>query len=127
MGAPAKTAPWAITSNGVTNFTRGQAQQFARELVTSQVYKDTLQERIKTKTLAPAIEQMLWYYAYGKPIEQVELTVQQGVEDLTQLPLDELTRRARDLATLIEEADGLEKAIDAEGGTVLPFKGNTTP
>lgn len=105
--------PWYVGHNGATNFTRHEAQKFARNIVESQDYRDSLDRRIKADSLAPAVECMLWHYAYGKPIEQVNLNVT-AHEDLSALGLDELYVRAQELAKQLEEAQQLADAIPAE-------------
>lgn len=55
-----------------------QAQEFARGIVSSPAYRKRLLERVKGGTLPPAVESMLWHYAWGKPKETVELTGEDG-------------------------------------------------
>ena len=50
----------------------------ARALVSSPEYLLTVQARLLSGTLAPALEAMLWYYAYMKPREQLALTGEDG-------------------------------------------------
>lgn len=114
MSSSALQQPWHQGHNGATNFTRGEAQAFARKLVNSQSYRDSLERRITADKLAPAVECMLWHYAWGKPIEQVNVTVSPGTEDLTNLPLDELYKRAAALAVQLEETAALAAAIPAD-------------
>lgn len=105
-------APWALGPGGVTNFTRHQGQTFARQLLTSQTYRDELQKKIASGTLPPAVEIMLWAYAYGKPPEHIHLSV--SPEDLSALSVSELLQRAEALRAQLEEAEEIAKAIDAE-------------
>lgn len=51
-----------------------EARQFAHGLVSSRAYRDNLKSRLMAGTLPPALESMLFHYAYGKPPEKVELT-----------------------------------------------------
>lgn len=108
------TLPWHVGANGATLFTRHEAQRFARQLVESQDYKDSIDRRIRSDSLPPAVECMLWHYAFGKPIEQVNVTVQPGQEDLSTLSVDELLRRAQELAKKLEEAQALQDALPAQ-------------
>src|SRR5688572_15291641 len=87
--------PWYTGSNGATTFTRHEAQRFARQIVESQDYRDSLNRRIKSDTLQSGVECMLWHYAYGKPVEQLQITLQPGQEDLSSLSLAELQDRAK--------------------------------
>lgn len=104
--------PWYQGNNGATGLTRGEAQRRARELLEGKDYRDSLSRRIKMDALPAAVEQMLWYYAYGKPIEQVNLNVQH--EDLSSLSIEQLQLRAARLAQELEEAQALDEAIPAE-------------
>ena len=111
---PAKQ-PWNVVG-GATLFSRGEAQRFARQIVESESYRETVQNRAKTGTLPQSIEAMLWYYAYGKPIEQVHMTLSPGEEDLGAMSVADLQRRAREIADELAEAEALEQAIDLEPG-----------
>lgn len=113
--ASAASKPWQVVpGQGVTVFTRHQAQTFARNLLQSETYRESLEERIKQKNLAPAIEALLWHYAFGKPVEQVQISVTQGVEDLSSLTLDELYERSRRYTAELEEARALAEAIPGD-------------
>ena len=113
MGAvPAVKAPWTQTG-GVTAFTRGEAQKFARSILNSQTYRDWLEERVKNKTLHQSTEQMLWHYGYGKPTEHIDLNLS-AEEDLSSMSVIELLQRAEDLRKMLEEARALEEAIPAQ-------------
>lgn len=114
MAKGAAIQPWSISQGGVTVFTRHQAQTFARNLLQSETYRENLEERIKDKTLQPGVEIMLWHYAFGKPVEQVQLTVTQGVEDLSTMSIDELYERAKQYTAELEEAKALAEAIPGE-------------
>lgn len=108
----AGSQPWSMVG-GATNFTKSEAQRFARQMLQSQTYRDDLERRLLSGTLAPAIETMLWHYAYGKPIEQINLNVSQQ-EDLSQLSVQELFDRAKKLSDALEEAQQLEAALPTE-------------
>lgn len=113
MATQPNVLPFYSLQGGATPQTRGEAQAFARRLLNSQAYRTSLEDRIKDKKLAPQIEALLWHYAYGKPIEQVQVNVTQG-DDLTGLPLDELYKRTAALAHQLEEASALAAAIPAD-------------
>lgn len=119
MSSVNSTAPWYVGGNGATNFTRHEAQKFARSILESETYRADIKRRAETGTLAPGIEAMLWHYAYGKPIEQVNLSISAGQEDLSTLSIVELQERAKDLLLKLEEAEALENAIDVTN--VIPF------
>jgi len=50
------------------------ARELARNVLSSKAYVDNLKARADAGKLAPAVEQMLWHYAGGKPPDKVELT-----------------------------------------------------
>lgn len=105
---------WYIQSgSGATLYTRHEAQKFARRLVESEKYRLKLQEDLDKREVAPAIESMLWAYAFGRPIEQVQLSITAGQEDLSTLSVEELQKRAQALAEQLEQAQQLEEAIPA--------------
>lgn len=110
MAAPGN-APWSIVG-GATNFTRHEIQAWARRLLTSETYRAQVEADLLAKTLPLAHVIMLHHYAFGKPIEQVNLTVQQAQEDLSQLSIKELIQRQAEIAKELQEAEELEAAID---------------
>lgn len=111
MAIAQKPQPWNVVSGG-TLYSRGEAQRFARQIVESESYRETVQQRASKGTLPPAMEALLWYYAYGKPLEQVQISVTQ--EDLSALSLGELQERARKLAETLQEAKEVADAIPAD-------------
>lgn len=107
--------PWYVGPGGsATAFTRHEAQKFARGILESQTYRDGLQARAQKGELAPAMEALLWYYAYGKPKEQIEVTVQH--EDLSSLSHEEL------LARIDEKRDELLSAAAQKAAIPVEFQ-----
>lgn len=105
-------APWYQGSSGATVHQRSEVQKFARTLLESQDYRDSLARRIKSDSLSAAVETMLWYYAYGKPVEHVVVTP--GQVDLSTLSIDDLQKMAKTLTEQLEEAKALNDAIPAQ-------------
>lgn len=105
-------APWYIGSNGATSAVKHEAQKFARELVEDTNYRDNLRKALKDRTCPPAIEALIWHYAYGKPVEHVNVSVQ--TEDLSQLSTDELMSRYEKKLEELKEVSLLEDSIPAE-------------
>ncbi len=58
--------------NGTSNKVTAEAKAVCAAIVDDPTYRKKLIARAKAGELAPAIEAMLWHYAYGKPKEQVE-------------------------------------------------------
>ncbi len=57
---------------GTSNKVTAEAKAVCAAIVDDPTYRKKLIARAKAGELAPAIEAMLWHYAYGKPKEQVE-------------------------------------------------------
>lgn len=108
--------PWYVghAANSTTVYTRREAQSFARGLLTSTAYRDSLEKRLLAGDLPPAVESMLWHYAFGKPIEQVEVSMRQAEQDLSRLSMQELLEKADQLRDALLEAAATEAAIPAE-------------
>ena len=74
------------------------ARSLARSILTTHEYRESILRRVLTDSLAPAVECKLYEYAYGKPVERVQ------VEDITpqlgELTIEQLEQRAMMLATM---------------------------
>lgn len=53
-------------------------ETFCRALLESAQYREYLRDRILFKTLPPAIEVLIYHYAFGKPVERVEHSGRDG-------------------------------------------------
>lgn len=51
-----------------------EARKFAHGLVSSAAYRKEIKARLMAGSLAPALEAMLFHYAYGKPPDKLEVT-----------------------------------------------------
>ena len=65
---------------GRENYATVDVRQLARELVLNPDYRARFRERLMRGHLAPAVELALLYYAFGRPVERVQ------VENTTTLP-----------------------------------------
>jgi hypothetical protein len=76
-GNPAGRAP------GVPNKATVEVRIACAALVGDPTYRERLKARLVAGDLAPAVEAMLWHYAYGKPTERIEvagkLTLEQAI------------------------------------------------
>lgn len=63
---------------GVPNKATVEVKEASRLLVEDPSYRVNLQSRLRDGTAAPAVEAMLWHYAYGKPVDKVEMTGPNG-------------------------------------------------
>lgn len=57
---------------GIPNKVTEEVRAAASELVDDPVYRTKLRADLRQRKVAPVVEQMLWYYAKGKPKERVE-------------------------------------------------------
>jgi len=81
---------------GLLNKATLEVREATRAMVDEPGYLAKLKARLDSGTLPPAIEAMLWYYAYGKPKERVEVTGQDGNALKFTLQLDSMERQERD-------------------------------
>jgi hypothetical protein len=65
---------------GVPNKATREAKEFCASVVDDPDYQATIRRRAMRGQLAPAVECMLWYYAKGKPKEQLEHSGQQNIQ-----------------------------------------------
>lgn len=49
-----------------------EVRRLSRALLTDPQYRKRLIARLRDGAIQPGVEAMLWYYAYGKPLETVE-------------------------------------------------------
>ena len=82
--------------------TLGEAAKVARQFVESAEYQAELLARSLAGDLPPQIEVMLWHYAFGKPVEQIE--VNNTYSELKDKSLDEIADEAQQLATRLAAA-----------------------
>ena len=73
----------------------GDMRVFCRSLIENPTYRKDLEVKFKDGKQTPAMEQMVWYYAYGKPKETLEANW--NLEKLT----DEQLRNLEALVTRI--------------------------
>lgn len=76
------------------------AKAFCRALLASSEYRESLARRMTLGVLPPAVEVRLWDYAYGKPVEKIE------IEDKTQaaaMSKHDIEQRIAVLHSLLQE------------------------
>lgn len=77
-------------AKGTLNKATLVGRAFAERLVNDPDYLASVEARAKAGKLQPGIEQMIWYYALGKPRESLELSGSVSGRDVTQMSTDEL-------------------------------------
>lgn len=103
--------PWYKATGD--RLSRAEASSFCRTILESDTYRLTLKERAEKGRLSPLVEVMLWNYAYGKPPEEIKLSVEE--QDLSSLTTEQLTMRAELALAALQEAKRAEEAIDVLG------------
>jgi hypothetical protein len=84
-----------------SSFERMTRKDFCRKVLASREYRESLMRRIILGALPPAIEQLLYYYAEGKPVERVEH--KDTTNAFEHLSIDQLEERAMFLARVARE------------------------
>jgi hypothetical protein len=87
------------------------AEAFCRSIINSREYRDSLRRRIVMDELSPSVENLIYFYAYGKPVDRVEVTDKTrkfesaSVEELEQrgLALLDMARKLRTQETLTSD------------------------
>jgi len=102
LGVPDPREPEHVTQVTAKSF-RLTARAFCKEVLDSRQYRESLMRRIITDSLPPAVEQLLYYYANGKPVDRIE--VRETGEDLTALTPAQLEAR---IAKLMQIARSLQ-------------------
>ena len=98
---------------GTPNKASAEARAVCATLLRDPTYRATLLARAHAGTLPPAVETMLWRYAYGKPTDIVDVTVGAREENLRELSTEELLQRVDTVREQLLEADAIERALPA--------------
>lgn len=89
-------------TRGLSRAQRREAQLFCLSIVRDETYRAGLMLAAQARDLPPAIEALIWHYAYGKPPDKLELSVgEEQARNLEDLSPAELADRARRLAEFI--------------------------
>lgn len=88
---------------------RTSAKQFARDIVNSSTYRESIARRVLMDELPAPVEVLLLHYAYGKPVERLEVETK---NDLSGLTLSQLEERAMMLTNLARKMQAGEPLTD---------------
>ena len=69
-----KRGPGPGRPKGVPNKATVEVKRICTELVEDPDYRQRFRARMVAGKLPPMVEAMTWYYAFGKPKEQIDLT-----------------------------------------------------
>lgn len=128
LGVADPQQPDAVVQVTAKNF-RLTAKAFCKEILDSRQYRESLLRRIITDSLPPAVEQLLYYYANGKPVDRIE--VKETTNDLSELTPAQLEQRIAHLASVARslqtKTTNDDVAVPATGATEpgAPAKPNT--
>jgi hypothetical protein len=103
------------------NYRSREAREFALEILESAEYRASLQRRAADGTLG-SMETTLWYFAFGRPKEHIELSV--AAEDLSQLTNQELIERT---TRILEELRELTLPVLCTGPVPLRLVQSSAP
>ena len=99
---------------GTLNKVTAEAKAVCAAIVDDPTYRRNLTARARRGDLAPAIEAMLWHYAYGKPKETIGVTVVEAHDDLSGLSTEKLLQKADDVRDWLRERVAREQSLPAE-------------
>ena len=74
---------------GTPNKVTAEARAVCAAILDDPTYRTNLTARARAGTLAPAVEAMLWHYAFGKPRDSLDVTVGPA-GDLSELSMEDL-------------------------------------
>lgn len=90
------------SSETYTEISINKARRIAAKILEDKVYLTNLIRRARAGVLAPAMEMMLWYYLFGKPLEKVSVSVSKSdLYDLTDSELALRTKELNDIAVQV--------------------------
>lgn len=107
--------------NGATVRMSKEGREFCKKILEGGEYLESLMRRIKADTLPMGIEQLLYFYAYGKPVENIDVTVNEAPQDLSGMTEEELAQRAELLARVVR-AEKLKHEIGIDRQPLDPDK-----
>lgn len=93
------------------------AKALCRSILESPEYLRTVVDRIMFHELPAAVEVRLWDYAYGKPVEHVEVKDKTKIDAFRQMSVDELEARARqvlNIAALLQRGDSPDPPSESD-------------
>lgn len=91
---------------------RNEAKLFALQIVRDPEYRSGLLRAARARKLPPAIETMLWHYAYGKPVEKIDIGL--STDELEEMSDLELAKRAAMLAAVLSRT---QDEVEARAAT----------
>lgn len=87
-------------------------KDFCKQILDSPEYRQSLMQRIVLGMLPPAIEQLLYYYADGKPVEHLKVIDDSSIVDLTPEQVAEKLQRVQRMLLMIQASREQRDAED---------------
>jgi hypothetical protein len=84
---------------------KASVKDFARDILNSAQYRLSVLRRIVLDDLPPAVEIMLYAYAYGKPVDRLEVTDKTARKELTPEAIAIRAKRLQEIANLLAEEE----------------------
>jgi len=81
---------------GTSNKATPEIKEFARSLLESPNYRASLKKRVICGK-APKIEELLYHYAYGRPVERTDITGEDGAIKISDPFTQELIKAMEDV------------------------------
>jgi hypothetical protein len=88
-------------------FVKMTAKAFSKEILDTAQYRESLLRRILMDQLPAAVECLLYHYAYGKPVESIEIKdVTDPLDDFTAEQCEEHAQRLIEVARQLRHCKG---------------------
>lgn len=100
--------------NTSTRAKMAEAREFSLRIINDPDYRANLLERARKGNLQPQIEQLLYYYAFGKPVDNIAVEVSENPQDMSSMTTEQLQEKLNMLATVLKSADALSEENAAE-------------
>jgi len=93
-----------------TEISINKARRIAARILEDELYLTNLIRRARVGVLAPAMEMMLWYYLFGKPVEKIQVsTTDDSLIDLTDAELSARTKELHEITLQMEAKNHNDK------------------
>lgn len=110
------TGPGPGRPKGIPNKVTIEIRQIAKSIVDDPTYRESLLTRLSAGE-APHMETLMWHYAYGKPVDKIE--VKDKTNDLADVSAEELRARSIAVAALassltqrVEQSDNNDESVN---------------
>lgn len=105
---------------------RNEARLFALQIVRDPRYRAKLMSQAQAGLLSSAVETMLWHYAFGKPVETVEVG-RIGESNYEDLSREALINRAIELAERLRSAPRSTDEVEGAAITDVSYTAIVSP